>query len=193
MRVISLSCRPAWRAAAARGLRSAAGSASRARLAAQNRPALRLPSAWLATHRARWLRSRSGAGARLGPGDLPPGFQQGGDRGPVQSAVGLQRPDEPVGLAVDPGRRGQDVAAAGPEVQVMGGQVAVALGRPGEVGVQPAARGAHVRGRAVQQPGAAERGERGVPVPGGAVIVDVQDVGSGCAGGDGHVPAAGCG
>ena len=62
VRVISLSSRPAWRAAAARGLRSAAGSASRARLAAQNRPALRLPSAWLATHRARWLRSWPGAG-----------------------------------------------------------------------------------------------------------------------------------
>src|SRR5439155_26412104 len=64
--VISRSPRPAWRAAAASELRSAAGSASRARLAAQNRPALRLPSAWLATHRARWLRSRPGAGPGWG-------------------------------------------------------------------------------------------------------------------------------
>jgi hypothetical protein len=52
--VISGSPRPAWRAAAASGLRSTARSASRARLAAQYRPALRLPSGWLATQPASW-------------------------------------------------------------------------------------------------------------------------------------------
>jgi superfamily I DNA/RNA helicase len=51
--MISRSSRPAWRAAAASGLRSAAGSASRARLAAQNRPSLRLPGGWAATHAAK--------------------------------------------------------------------------------------------------------------------------------------------
>ena len=30
-----------------------------------------------------------GRAARLGPGDLPLGFQQSGDRGPVQAAVGV--------------------------------------------------------------------------------------------------------
>ena len=188
MRVISLSSRPAWRAAAASGLRSAAGSASRARLAAQNRPALRFPSAWLATHLARWLRSRPGAGSGWGRATCRCRFQQGGDGGPVQAAVGVHRADEVVGLAVDPGGRGQDVAAAGAEVQVVGGQVAVALVRAAEVGVQPAAGCADVRGRAVEQAGLAELGERGVAVAGRAVLVDVQDVGSGCARGDGQVP-----
>ena len=188
MRVISLSSRPAWRAAAARGLRSAAGSASRARLAAQNRPALRLPSALAGDPAGQVAQILAGGRARLGPGDLPLRFQQRGDRGPVQAAVGLHRPDEPVGLAVDLGRRGQDVAAAGAEVQVMGGQVAVVLGRTPEVGVQPAAGGAHVRGHTVEQASIRQRGERGVPVAGRAMVVDVQDVGSGRAGGDGHVP-----
>ena len=68
------------------------------------------------------------------------------------------------------------------------GQVAVALVRAGEVGVQAAAGGAHVDGRAVQQPGVAEPAERRVSVPGRAVLVDVQDVGAGGAGGDGQVP-----
>ena len=68
------------------------------------------------------------------------------------------------------------------------GQVAAALGGAGEVGVQAAAGGAHVGGRAVEQPGPAEPAEGGVAVPGGAVLVDVQDVGPGGAGGDGQVP-----
>ena len=66
--------------------------------------------------------------------------------------------------------------------------MAVALIRAGEVGVQAAAGRAHVRGRAVEQPGSRQRGERGEPVSGRAVLVDVQDVGSGRAGGDGQVP-----
>ena len=70
------------------------------------------------------------------------------------------------------------------------GQVAVALGRAGEVGVQAAAGGADVAAGALQQPGGAEPGEGAEPVPGGAVLVDVEDVGSGGAGGDGQVPAA---
>ena len=130
----------------------------------------------------------AGGGVRLGPAGLPAGFQQGGDGGPVQAAVGVRGADEVVGVAVDLGGRGQDVAAAGAEVQVVGGQVAVALVRAAEVGVQAAAGGADVRGRAVDQAGLAERGEGGVPVAGRAVLVDVQDVGSGCAGGDGQVP-----
>ena len=110
-------------------------------------------------------------------------------RPPSASAVA----DELVGLAADLGGRGQDVAAAGAEVQVVAGQVAVALVRAGEVGVQAAAGGADVGGRAVQQAGLAELGEGGVPVPGRAVLVDVQDVGAGGAGGDGQVPVAGGG
>ena len=70
------------------------------------------------------------------------------------------------------------------------GQVAVALGRAGEVGVQAAAGGADVAAGALQQPGGAEPGEGAEPVPGGAVLVDVEDVGAGGAGGDGQVPAA---
>src|SRR5579871_2561703 len=94
--VISRSPSPAWRAAAARGVRSAAGSASRARLAARYRP-------------------------RLGPGDLPLRLQHSGDGCPVQDAVGVYRADELVGLAADLGGRRQHVPAAGAEVQVMGG------------------------------------------------------------------------
>ena len=127
MRVISGSSRPAWRAAAARGLRSAAGSASRARLAAQYRPELRLPSGWLATQRASWLRSRSEGLARCWALLVPLGFQESGDRGPVQAAVAAEFLDEPVGVAVDLGGRGEDVAALGAEVQVVAGQAAVVL------------------------------------------------------------------
>ena len=57
--------------------------------------------------------------------------------------------------------------------------MAVVLGGAGEVGVQAAAGGAHVDGGAVEQPGGAEPAERGVSVPGGAVLVDVQDVWAG--------------
>ena len=54
--------------------------------------------------------------------------------------------------------------------------------------MQAAAGGADVDGRAVQQPGGSEPAERRVPVPGRAVVVDVQDVGARGAGGDGQVP-----
>src|SRR6266704_5739034 len=81
------------------------------------------------------------------------GLQEAGDGGPVQAAAATWLPDELVGPAVDLGGRGQDVAACRAEVQVVSGQVAVALVRAGEVGVQAAAGGAHVGGRAVQQPG----------------------------------------
>ena len=90
-------------------------------------------------------------------------------------------------MAVDLGGRGQDVAAGGAEVHVVRGQVAAALGGAGEVDVQAAAGGADVAVRAFEQPGAVEPAEGGVPVPGRAVDVDVQDVGAGGAGGDGHV------
>ena len=70
----------------------------------------------------------------------------------------------------------------------MGGQVAAVLGGAGEVGVQAAAGAAHVDCRAVEQPGLAELAEGGVAVAGRAVVVDVQDVGAGGAGGDGQVP-----
>ena len=188
VRVISGSPRPAWRAAAARGLRSAAGSASRARLAAQYRPELRLPSGWLATQRASWLSARSGSWAGAGGCWCRSGSRRRGDCGPVQAAVAVELLDEPVGLAVDLGGRGQDVAALGAEVQVVAGQAAVVLVCAGEVGVHPAGRGPHVGGGAVGQAGALEPGEGGVAVSGGAVLVDVQDVGAGGAGGDGQVP-----
>ena len=120
---------------------------------------------------------------------VPLGFQESGDRGPVQAAVAVEFLDEPVGLAVDLGGRGEDVAALGAEVQVVAGQAAVVLVGAGEVGVHPAGRGPHVGGRAVDQARALERGEGGVAVSGFAVLVDVQDVGAGGAGGDGQVPA----
>ena len=62
------------------------------------------------------------------------------------------------------------------------------LAGAGEVDVQAAAGGADVAVRVLEQPGAVEPAEGGVPVPGRAVDVDVQDVGAGGAGGDGHVP-----
>src|SRR6266568_7434425 len=68
-------------------------------------------------------------------------------------------------------------------------RASVVLAGAGEVGVHPAGRGPHVGGGAVGQADAAEPGEGGVAVPGGAVLVDVQDVGAGGAGGDGQVPA----
>ena len=97
--------------------------------------------------------------------------------------------DQPVGLAADLGGRGQDVAAVGAEVEVVAGQAAIVLVRAGEVGVHPAGRGPYVGGGAVDQSGALEPGEGGVAVSGLAVLVDVQDVGAGGAGGDGQVPA----
>ena len=69
----------------------------------------------------------------------------------------------------------------------MAGQMAVALAGPGEVGVQPAAGRADVGGGALQQPGSPEPVERGEPVAGLAVLVDVEHVRSGCAGRDGEV------
>ena len=88
------------------------------------------------------------------------GCRSAGDGGPVQAAAAAGLPDELVGLAVDLGGRGQDVAACRAEVQVVGGQVAVALVGAGEVGVQAAAGGADVGGRAVQQPGVCGAGGR---------------------------------
>ena len=129
MRVISLSSRPAWRAAAARGLRSAAGSASRARLAAQNRPALRFPSGWAGDPPGQVAQVPAGGRAGWDRGACRWGSSRAVTAVPVQAAVGVRGADEVVGLAVDLGGRGQDVAAAGAEVQVAGGQVAVALSR----------------------------------------------------------------
>src|SRR6266567_2010746 len=97
------------------------------------------------------------------------GLQEPGDGGPVQAAAAGCLPDELVGLAVDAGGRGQDVAACRAEVQVVGLQVAVG--------------GAHIGGRGVQQPGVFEPAERRVTVASRAVVVDVQDVGAGGAGG----------
>src|SRR6185437_3009235 len=56
-------------------------------------------------------------------------------------------------------------------------------------GVQAAAGGADPGARAVEQPGGAEPGGGAEAVAGRAVLVDVQDVGAGGAGGDGQVPA----
>src|SRR6266700_540136 len=116
------------------------------------------------------------------------GLQEAGDGGPVQAAAATCLTDELVGLAVDAGGLGQDVAACRAEVQVVSGQVAVALVGAGEVGVQAAAGGAHVGGRAIEQPGVFEPAEGRVSVPGRTVVVDVEDVGAGGAGGDGQVP-----
>ena len=163
-------------------------SASRARLAAQNRPALRFPSGWLATHWARWVRSRPRAG-RVHRVLAAAGVPEAGDCIPVQAAAAAGPGDEVVGLAVHLGGRGHDVAACGAEVQVVAGQAAIVLVCAGEVGVHSAGRGPYVGGGAVGQSGAAEPGEGGEAVSGGAVLVDVQDVGAGGAGGDGQVPA----
>jgi hypothetical protein len=78
------------------------------------------------------------------------GLQETGDSGPIQAGVAAGLADELVGVTVDLGGRGQDIAACGVEVQVVAGQVTVALAGAGEVGVQAAARGAHVDGGAVQ-------------------------------------------
>jgi hypothetical protein len=72
---------------------------------------------------------------------------------------------------------------------VAAGQVAAALGGAGEVGVQAAAGGADPGARAVEQPGVAEPSGGAEAVAGVAVLVDVQDIGAGGAGGDGQVPA----
>jgi hypothetical protein len=71
---------------------------------------------------------------------------------------------------------------------VAGGQVPGALARACEVDVQPAARGADACGGPVQQAGGAEPGQGGEAVSGGAVPVDIQDIGSRRPGGDGQVP-----
>ena len=71
---------------------------------------------------------------------------------------------------------------------MVAGQAAIVLAGAGEVGVHPAGRGPHVGCRAVDQARALEPGECGVAVSSGAVLVDVQDVGAGGAGGDGQVP-----
>ena len=68
-----------------------------------------------------------------------------------------------------------------------GGQVAGALGRAGEVDVQAAAGGADVAGGAVEQAGVTQPLEGGEAAAGRAAVVDVEDVGAGCAGGDGQV------
>ena len=174
------------RAAAASSARTVSSPASAARQAAQNRPSFRLPSGC--------CRDPGGEVAQVaapGPGRLDGrvalGFEQAGDLGPVQAAGGVLVADDLVGPAADLGRRGEDVAAVGAEVQVVAGQLAAPLVAAGEVGVQPAAGGGDERGRAVDQPGALEPVERGEPVPGRAVLVDVEHVGPGVAGGDGQV------
>src|SRR5271166_443698 len=88
-------------------------------------------------------------GTGLRQGGLALGLQQPGDGGPVQVGLAAGLADELVGLAVDLGGRGQDVTALRAEVQVVRWQVAVVLAGAGEVGVQAAAGGAHVEGRAV--------------------------------------------
>src|SRR5690242_16386820 len=67
--------------------------------------------------------------------------------------------------------------------------MAVALVRSGEVDVYPAGRGLDAGGGAVEQPGPGEPAEGGVAGSGMAVVVDVQDIGTGGAGGDGQVVA----
>jgi hypothetical protein len=98
---------------------------------------------------------------------LPLGFHQSGDGEPVQGAAATGPAHEPVRLSADLGGRGHDVTAGATEVEVVAGQAAVVLVRAGEVGVHSAE----------------------VAVAGLAVLVDVQDVGAGVAGGDGQVPA----
>jgi hypothetical protein len=66
---------------------------SRARLAAQNKPALRFPSGWLATH---WA---GGSGRGLEPGAVGGGaagvgFELPGDCGRVQGATSAGSGDE---------------------------------------------------------------------------------------------------
>ena len=92
---------PAWRAAAASSLRSAAGSASSARLAAQNRPALRLPSGWAATQRTSAGDPVVGQGAGGWLLVLAVGFQQPDDGLPVQPGLAVEGPDALVGPAAD--------------------------------------------------------------------------------------------
>ncbi len=159
--MISGSSRPTLRAAVARWLRSTAGSASSARLAAQYRPALRLPSGWLATHWARWLRSRLWGRAPFRLLLLALGFQEPGDCGPVQAAVAAEPLDELVGLSADLGRWSENVAALGAEVQMVAGQAAIALAGASEVGVYPAGWGPYVGRRAAGQARALEPGEGG--------------------------------
>ena len=116
---------------------------------------------------------------------LPLGFQEPGDGGPVQGAVAAGSADHEVGLAADLGGRGHDVTAGGTEVEVVAGEAAIVLVRASKVGVHSAGRGPYVGGGAVDQADAAQPAEGQVAVPGLAVLVDVQDVGAGGAGGDG--------
>jgi hypothetical protein len=67
------------------------------------------------------------------------GFQQAGYRVSVELAVAAGDAGELVGAPVDLGGRDEDVAAGGQEVEVVGGQVPVALEGAGEVGVVAAA------------------------------------------------------
>ena len=117
--------------------------------------------------------------ARCGGLLVPLGFQEPGDRVPVQAAVTVEPLDELVARAFDLGGRGEDIPACGPEVQVVAGQAAVVLAGAGEVGVHSACRGLYVGGGADEQAGVAEPGEGGEPVADFAVLVDVQDVGTG--------------
>src|SRR5690348_4850904 len=111
--------------------------------------------------------------------ELALGLQEAGRGGPVQAVGASEVLEDLVGTAADLGGQGQDVAALRAEVQVMAGQAATALVRAGEVGVHSAGRGPYPGDGAVGQPGRAEPVECLVPVPGGAVLVDVQDVGTG--------------
>src|SRR5689334_10626982 len=71
----------------------------------------------------------------------------------------------------------------------MAGQVTVALVGAGEIYVHTAARRADVGRGTIGQAGLTEPEEGRVSVSGRAVVVDVQDVGAGSAGGDGQVAA----
>ena len=127
MRVISGSPRPTWRAAAASGVRSAPGLASRARLAAQYQAGVAVAFG-LASDPAGQLGELAVRGvAWCGAFVVPLGFQESGDGGPVEGALAAGPAHEPVRLSVDLGRRGHDVTALGAEVEVVVGEAAVVL------------------------------------------------------------------
>jgi hypothetical protein len=122
-----------------------------------------------------------------GPGQGGPwlrGVEKAGHGGPVQApGLGLV-PDDAVGPAVDLGGRGEDVPAAGAEVQVLARQPPRWLVAAGEVGVQPAAGRGDDRADGLQHALALELAEGREAVARLAVLVDVQDIGARPAGGD---------
>ena len=64
----------------------------------------------------------AGGRARLRPGVCRRGSSSAVTASQSSPPSASSRPDELVGLAVDMGRRGEDVPAAGPEVQVVAGR-----------------------------------------------------------------------